>query len=457
MINLLVKNGIIVTMDSDRKIFFDGSVAINEGRIIDVGKAEKLSHYRAEKEVSARGKVVLPGLINAHAHIHPLLMRRILIDLKMDVYRLIKLSSGITERDCYNIGLLACSEMIKSGTTCVLDNNFVTTSRRNVDMIAKAVERIGMRAVIAPGNTDIDPRYPKNELFSIKEAVKEYIRVIKEWDNRGDGRIKVWLGPSIPGIYASTELMREVGKIAEDYNVGITVHLSETLQRVEEIRKKYGFKGHVDYVYDMGLLGPNVLAAHCIWVTEREIQKLCSTGTKVVHVPASNMYMGRGIAPVPHLLDSGIKVALGTDGGNPTLDMFQHMRFAALLHKVAAFDSSVITAYQVLEMATINGAVALGLENDIGSIEKGKKADLILVDLQKPHLIPLHKVTSTIVYGAKGSDVDMTIVDGKILFENREIKTANEEDIIKNATKSANSILKKSGFSQLLCETWPVY
>ena len=463
MVDLLIKNGILLTMDARRRIIRGGSVAINDGRIVDIGKTDRLSLHEADREIDAKGKAVLPGFINAHAHIRHVLVRGMRDDLPIDPRVEPRQATSFTEDDCFNGAMLACSEMLKAGITCVLENNSYNVDRKNTDRIAQAIERMGMRAIIAPAYNDIDLSLPEDLRFTVQEAVKEYVRMIEEWDGKADGRIKIWLGPTQPGINVSTELLKEIRNLADEYKVGVTVHLSESIQPgayprafLRVIRDKYGFKGHVDYAYDVGLLGPDVLAAHCVWVTNREIQILSSTGTKVVHNPGSNMYLGSGIAPIPRLQSSGIIVALGTDEGQNNLDMFEQMKLTALLQKVEALDPSAITAQTVLEMATIYGAKAIGLEKEIGSLEIGKKADIIIVNMKKPHLVPQHKVTSNIVYAANGSDVDTTIVDGRVIVENRQIKTASEEEILENAVKSAGAILEKSPNSRLAVEPWPV-
>jgi 5-methylthioadenosine/S-adenosylhomocysteine deaminase len=378
-------------------------------------------------------------------------------DLPVDVPRktLGELYDPPTDEGHYNIAMLACCEMLKSGTTCVLENSGTGKSGRQLDRKAEAIEESGMRAIIAPAFGDIDSRVPENQRLSIYDAIKGCKRIIREWNDRADERIKVWLGPIQIGISVSTELTREMRNLADRYGIGITVHLSERLSRLEELHENYGFNRHVEYAYDVGLLGPDVLAAHCVWVTKKEIQILRSTGTKVVHNPGGNMYLGSGIAPIPRLLESDIPVALGTDEGTTSLDLFEQMKYAVLIHKAVALDPTVIKAQKVLEMATIMGATALGLERDVGSLEIGKKADIILVDLQKPHLTPLHKITSNIVYAANGGDVDTTIIDGKIVMENREFKTVDEEKILRNAIETA-SCLRNSRLGQYINEKWDV-
>jgi 5-methylthioadenosine/S-adenosylhomocysteine deaminase len=236
----------------------------------------------------------------------------------------------------------------------------------------------------------------------------------------------------------------KVKELAKKYDVGIHTHLSETRDDVKRTTKKYG-KRPVKHLDSIGFLGPEVLAAHCVWLTEKEIKLLRERGVKPVHNPVSNMKLGSGVAPVPEMLAAGIPVALGTDGAasNNSLDMFKEMKFAALLNKVHRLDPVAVPAMSAFEMATVNGATALRQGNELGSIEVGKKADLVLVDLEKPHLTPLHNVISHLVYSAVGSDVDTTIVDGRILMLERRVLTLDEDKVLRLAQKSADGLLAR--------------
>jgi 5-methylthioadenosine/S-adenosylhomocysteine deaminase len=238
----------------------------------------------------------------------------------------------------------------------------------------------------------------------------------------------------------------EVKELAGKYGVGIHIHLSETQDEVKQITKKYG-KRPVKHLDSFGFLGPEVLAAHCVWLTPQEIKVLRERGVKPVHNPVSNMKLGSGVAPVPEMLAAGMPVALGTDGAasNNSLDMFKEMKFAALLNKAHKLDPTVIPAGSALEMATLGGATALRLGRELGSIEVGKKADLVLVDLKKPHLFPLHNLVSHLVYSAVGSDVETTIVDGRPLMIERRVLTLDEDKVLRLAQRSAEGLLSKRG------------
>jgi 5-methylthioadenosine/S-adenosylhomocysteine deaminase len=236
----------------------------------------------------------------------------------------------------------------------------------------------------------------------------------------------------------------KVKELAKKHKVGIHTHISETQDEVKQITEKYG-KRPVEHLDAIGFLGPEVLAAHCVWVTKREIKILKERGVKPVHNPISNMKTASGVAPVQEMLDAGIPVALGTDGAasNNALDMINEMKFAALLNKVHKLDPVAVPATTALEMATINGAIALGLQKKIGSLEVGKKADIIIVDFKKPHLTPLHNVVSHLVYSAVSSDVDTTIVDGKILMQGREVLALDEDKVLERAQKTSDDLLAR--------------
>ena len=281
-----------------------------------------------------------------------------------------------------------------------------------------------------------DPKRMESELRTGENLVKN-------WHGKAEGRILTMFGPHAP-YTCSPECLMKVKELAKKYDVGIHTHLSETRDDVKRTTKKYG-KRPVKHLDSIGFLGPEVLAAHCVWLTEKEIKLLRERGVKPVHNPVSNMKLGSGVAPVPEMLAAGIPVALGTDGAasNNSLDMFKEMKFAALLNKVHRLDPVAVPAMSALEMATVNGAIALGRGNELGSIEVGKKADLVLVDLEKPHLTPLHNVISHLVYSAVGSDVETTIVDGRILMLERRVLILDEDKVLRLAQKSADDLLAR--------------
>lgn len=423
----------MITMDPRRRVFESGSVAIDGNKIVSVGKEYK---EKADVIIDARGKVVLPGLINAHTHLSMTLLRGAADDMPLMGWLKTKIwpvEKNLKPEDCYTGALLGCLEMIKSGTTCFADQYF------HMDRVAQAVEESGIRGMLSYGIIELgDPKRRESELRTGE-------KLVKEWHGKAGGRVLTMFGPHAPHT-CSSECLAKVKEMAKKHRTGIHFHLSETKDEIKQVTEKYG-KRPVEHLDSIDFLGPEVLAAHCVWLTEQEIKVLRDRGVKPVHNPVSNMKLGSGIAPVPEMLAAGIPVALGTDGAasNNTLDMFSEMKFAALLNKVHKLDPEAVPAPLALEMATVNGAIALGLGKELGSIEAGKRADLVLVGLKKPHLSPLHDVISHLVYSVVGSDVDTTIVDGKILMQNRQVLTLDEDKVLRKAQESADDLLARKG------------
>ncbi len=431
LVDILIKGGHIITMDSQRHVLDRGSVVIDGGRIVSVGKEVKV---RADTVIDARGKAVLPGLINAHTHLSMTLLRGVADDMELDSWLKTKIwpiEKHLRAEDCYVGALLGCLEMIKSGTTCFADQYL------HMEDVARAVEKSGIRGVLSYGIIEQgDPKKRKSEIQAGEKLVKNY-------HGKANGRILTMFGPHA-SYTCSPECLVQVKELAKKYKVGVHIHIAESKWEVGEIIKKYG-KRPVEHLDAIGFLGPEVLAAHCVQLTGQEIRILHDRGVKPVHNPVSNMKIACGVSPVPEMLAAGIPVALGTDGAasNNALDMFSEMKFAALLNKVDKFNPTIMPAQSVLEMATINGARALGLDGSLGSIEVGKKADLILVDLRKPHLTPINNVISHLVYSATGSDVDTVIVDGKVIMQGRRVLKFEEDKVLKEAQKAADDLLAR--------------
>ncbi|MGC8817331.1 MAG: amidohydrolase family protein [Candidatus Hadarchaeum sp.] len=433
MVDILVRGGILVTMDPNRRVIKQGSVAIDGDRIVAVG--EEIGE-KADKVIDARGKAILPGLINGHTHLAMALLRGYADDMPLDKWlseKIWPMEKMMRPRDCYVGSLLGSLEMIKSGTTCFADNYF------HMDQVARAVKKAGLRGVLSYGMIDRGNR----------QKMKEEIRIgrsfVKSFQGKAQGRILTMFGPHAP-YTCSTECLLKVKELAKRFGVGIHIHVAESREEVKLTVENYG-KRPVEYLDSIGFLGPEVLAAHCVWLTEKEIEMLRTKEVKPVHNPASNLKMGSGIAPVPEMLSAGIPVALGTDGAasNNSLDMFKEMKLAALLGKVRKLDPTTMPAMKALEMATINGATALGLSNEIGSVEVGKRADLITVDLKRSHLTPMYDVVSHLVYSANGGDVDTVIVDGKILMEGGKVLTLDEEKVLELAQRTSDDLVSRAG------------
>jgi 5-methylthioadenosine/S-adenosylhomocysteine deaminase len=416
-------------MDQQKRVIKNGSVLIEDNKISAVGERVRET---AEVTIDASGKVVMPGLINCHTHLAMTLLRGVADDMELMPWletKIWPLEKHLTAERVMAGALLGCLEMIKSGTTCFADQYFF------MEDVAKAVEQSGIRGVLSYGIIELDsPEKRKSELDAGESLVKNC-------QGMADGRITTMFGPHAP-YTCSTECLMQVKELATKYGVGIHIHIAETKREVDDIIKKYG-RHPVEYLDSIGFLGPEVLAAHSIHLAPHGISIYKNRGVKPVHNPVSNMKIGCGVAPVPEMFRAGIPVALGTDGAasNNTLDMLNEMKFAALLNKVQRFSPTVMPAGSVLEMATINGAKALRLENEMGSLEVGKKADVVLVDLKKPHLTPVHNVVSHLVYSAVGDDVDTVIVNGKIIMQGRKVLTMDEEHVMKKAQEVSDALL----------------
>lgn len=431
MEDILIKNGHILTMDEERRIIKGGDVRIKGDKIVEVKQEIK---ERAGKTIDAKGKVVMPGLINTHTHLSMVLFRGVAEDLKLQRWlqdKIWPLEENLESNHVYNGALLGSLEMIKSGTTCFVDQYFF------MDRVAEAIEKSGLRASLSYGIIEEgDPEKRKDELEKAEELVKNY-------EGKADGRIKTMFGPHST-YTCSAHCLKEVRKLADKYEVGITIHLSENEQEVGNVTESQGMRPP-KFLDSINFLGPDVLAAHCTKVNEEEIKILRKNDVKPVHNPISNMKLGSGIAPIAEMLSEGLTVSLGTDGAasNNTLDMFEEMKFATLLSKAKREDSTMIPAQKALEMATINGAKAIGLEEKIGSVEEGKKADIITIDLEKPHLTPLHNIESHLVYSCNGADVDSVIVNGRVLMKNRKTTILKENKIMKECQNSSDNLVRK--------------
>ncbi len=410
-----------------------GSVMVENDKIVEI--TEKSDINAADEVINGEKKVLMPGLVNTHTHLSMTLMRGLADDLPLDTWlndHIWPVEANLTGEYCYAGALLACVEMIKSGTTTFNDMYFF------MDDVAKAVDKSGLRGMLSHGMIDLGDEEKRKAEF------KETMRIIEKCHDTADGRIKVAFGPHAP-YTCSTELLKEVREKASKLGLKIHIHVAETEFEVGQIKESYGARPF-EYLDEIGFLADDVIAAHAVWLSDKEIEIIKENGVKLSHNPASNMKLASGISPVSKLVQSGINVSLGTDGAasNNNLDLFEEMKLAALLQKVHTGDSTVLPAEKVLEMATIDGAAALGLENEIGSIEVGKKADLVLVDMKTPGLTPFRHPVSHVVYAANGGDVDTVICNGEILMRNKVLDVLDEIEVIQLAEDAAEELLSKS-------------
>ncbi|MFW9905097.1 MAG: amidohydrolase, partial [Candidatus Thorarchaeota archaeon] len=335
---------------------------------------------------------------------------------------------------CYVGALLGCLEMMKTGTTTFADQYWY------MEKVGTAVNEAGMRASLAQGILELnDPDKGEQELT-------ESTAFAKKWSNTSNGRISCKLGPH--SIYTcSPALLQETREAADEINVGLHIHVAEAPNEPKMAKEKHG-ETSIGHLQNLGILKGDVLAAHCVFVNRGDMKIMSKTNTTVAHCPSAMMKYGNDIAPIPEMLED-VVVGIGTDGcgSNNNLDMIEEMRTTAFLHKQNKRESTILPAQQIIRMATILGAKSLGLENEIGSLEVGKKADIIMLDFKKPHLTPFHNCPSHIVYSAFGSDVDTVIIDGNIVMKNRQITKLNEEKILKKAQEAFEELLEVGGYS----------
>jgi len=420
--DLLLTNGTILTLSPGAELISSGALAITGGRIAALGtKANVEKFYAAEKTIDARGALIMPGLVNGHNHAAMTCYRGMADDLPLMEWLtryIFPAESKSDENQIYWSTLLACAEMIRSGTTTFGDMYLFE------EQVAQATRQAGMRAVVG----EVLYNFPSPNYGPPENGLKYTEQLINRW--QGDPLIQIAIEPH--ALYTcSPFLLRQCRDMADRYGVPLVIHLAETRSELEEVSMKYG-QTPVKYMENLGLLSSSLIACHCVWLTEEEMDLLARRGVKVVHNPESNMKLASGVAPVPELLARGVTVGLGTDGcaSNNNLDLFQEMDSAAKLHKVHRLDPTVMPAEVVLEMATLGGAKVLGLDKEIGSLEVGKKADVIILDLNRPHLQPIYNLASHLVYSATGADVRDVIIDGHLVMQDRKLLTIDEETVI---------------------------
>jgi 5-methylthioadenosine/S-adenosylhomocysteine deaminase len=430
--DILVYNGVILTMDDQNNIIPNGILAISGNTISYIGKDKKGS-IRAQKEINAEDGLILPGLINGHTHAAMTLFRGLADDLPlMDwLNNYIFPAEKRMDADFVRTGaLLACAEMIMSGTTTFCDMYLFE------EEVAKAAREVGVRCLVGEVLYDFhSPNYGP-----IEKGLEYTELLIQKWQD--DPLVSIAVEPHSL-FTCSPKLLTAANKLALEYNVPLIIHVAETLSEVAEVKKKYG-KGTFEYLYSLGLLGPHLIADHCVHLDELDIKTMAKHGVKAIENPESNMKLASGIAPVPEMLAQGVTVGLGTDGcaSNNNLDLFGEMDMAAKIHKIQTMDPTVMDAVTVMRMATIEGAKALGLEDITGSLEVGKKADVIVVDMQKPHLTPMYNPYSHLVYAATGHDVKHSIVDGRIIMEDKNLLTIDVGDIIGRSKEKSKKVKK---------------
>jgi 5-methylthioadenosine/S-adenosylhomocysteine deaminase len=438
---LTIKNALVVPMTEERR-HFDGYVRVKDGVITEAGPGSPRP-ANGEEVIDAAGSVLMPGLINAHTHLYQVLLRAVWEDLPLLPWlkRIYGAARVLRPEHFYAGSLLGAVEAIRSGVTTVCEHNFLNPQPECAFATIRALGESGLRAVFARTIMDTGEIVPD----CVKEEAEQAFRRIEELirENQKGELLSFMTGPNTPPLNTTPGLLREIRRFADEKSIGISAHVAESKSVVEFTREKHGKSGVVEFLDDFGIAAAASIFAHCVHVSGDEIGILKERGASVSHNPVSNMMLGDGVAPVVEMLRRGVNVALGTDGAasNHSQDMFETMKTASLLQKVDHQDAGVIAPYAVLRMATAGGAKALGLAPVCGTIEAGKRADLILVRLDTVHSQPVNDLFSQLIHCAKASDVETVIVNGRILMKNRELQFLDERQILEDA-KKANADLK---------------
>ena len=438
---MLLTGGRVVTMDPKRRIL-DADVVVRDGRIEAVGRTGGRADERTV--IDCAGLVILPGLVQAHIHLCQTLFRGLADDLALEDWlakRIWPLEAAHTEESVYWSAMLGAAELLLGGTTAILDMETV----RHTGAAFEALESIGLRATSGKCLMDAASNPP-----ALREptdrAVAESADLCAKWHGAAGGRLRYCFAPRFAPS-CTGPLLRAVSDLAERAGAVIHTHAAETPVELQIVKRETG-NDELSYLDSVGISGPRVALAHCVWVDKEGIARLARQRTNVVHCPSSNLKLGSGVAPIPEMLAAGCRVGLGADGApcNNRLDAFTEMRLAALIQK-PRLGPDALPAAQALELATLGGARALGLETEIGSIEVGKRADLVALDLEGPHSQPAEAdLVSRIVYSARASDVRHVLVDGHVVVKDARLKTAKVEEIRREANAQARRLRRAVGF-----------
>jgi 5-methylthioadenosine/S-adenosylhomocysteine deaminase len=436
--SLLIRDGTLVTMDQQNAVV-KGDLLVRDGRIVGMG--ENFSGF-AHDIIEAGGCAVLPGFVQTHIHLCQTLFRGTaddlaLIDwLKKRVWPMEAAHNAASVRASARLGI---AEMIKGGTTCALTMETVSHTAE----VFRAVEGAGFRATVGKCMMDQGNDVPAALHEETEASIQESLALHEEWHGRAGGRVRCCFAPRF-AVSCTRELLERVGRLARERGVMVHTHASENQTEVEMVLRETGQR-NVTYLDSLGLTGKNVALAHCVHLDDEEMSVLARTGTHVLHCPSSNLKLGSGIAPISKMLERGISVSLGADGApcNNRLDMFTEMRTAALLQK-ALHGAEALPASRALRMATIDGARALGLDGEIGSLEMGKRADIQIVNLDRLHLTPRPaEIISALVYSAEAADVETLIIDGEVVMRGRELLTMDEREVMSEATRESELLLER--------------
>jgi len=435
IVDLVILGGTIVTMDSERTVIEDGAIAIKDGKILSLGKSSGMRGRAARRTINANGRIIIPGLVNAHTHIPMVLFRGISDDLDLNDW----LTKYIFPAEAKNVDekfvragtRLGLAEMIRGGTTTYCDMYYFE------DAVADETKKAGVRAVL--GETIIDFPAPDNKTWDAGLSYTE--RFIKKWQN--DPLIVPAVAPHAPYTVSQDHLL-EARDLSNKLKAPLVIHLAEAKTETEYIREKYEGQTPAGFLDKINFFNDRTIAAHVVHVNDTDLGLLKKNDVGIAHCPESNMKLAAGIAPVPSMLTRGLRVGLGTDGAasNNDLDLWEEMDTAAKLHKVASGDPKTLSAFEAFTMATIGGARALHMEDQIGTIEPGKRADLVIVDIDSLNQTPIYNIYSHLVYATKSKDVRTVVINGRVVMLDRRLLTLDENAIKKDANAYRTKIVQ---------------
>jgi 5-methylthioadenosine/S-adenosylhomocysteine deaminase len=434
-------------MNARDEILDPGWIEIVDGAITQISPA-RIEPDHADRRIDASGKVVMSGLVNAHTHLFQTLIRGVYEHLTFTEWLRCIYACGrvLSPEDCHVGAMLGSVEAVKSGVTTLVDHHFLNRSLELPTATIAGMQEVGVRTVLARTIMDLGDLAPPEVLETAEQGFRSVEALLDRYRAQTDGMLTLMTGPNTPGVSSSGELAQATKKFADERGLRISAHIAESASVVQMVRDRYGKEGVVNWLDELGALGPTMIAAHSVHVSTDEVRVLAERGVAVSHNPVSNMFLGDGIAPITEMLEAGVTVALGTDGAasNNSQDMFEVTKMAALLQRARNQDPHAIMPTQALRMATINGARALGLDHLVGSLEPGKRADLIMLDLYRaPHNVAVHDVASHLVHCAKATDVELAMVDGRILMENREMVHLDEPRLLREAQVAGRGLVER--------------
>lgn len=464
--DVLLVHGVVVTVDADRRVLFDGGMAVAGGRIEAVGPSDELLRTwgaGAAEVVDLAGKAVFPGFVNTHNHLFQTLLKGLGDDMVLKDWlatMTFPAATHLTPEECGAAARLGIAEGIRSGMTCELDYMYAHPRAGLDEPILEAMRDMGVRGVYGYGaiDTGTDFGVDPGLVCDRDQVVARLDELCSAWDGAAGGRLRVWAAPA--ALWSNTEeMMRGLYEVVRAHGDGLTVHVSETPFDRASTAAQHGCAG-TEYLDKIGVCGPDVLMVHCVWLTDEDIARAAERDLKVSHNPVSNMYLASGIAPVKKMLDAGVTVGLGVDGAasNNGQDMLELMKSAALLQKVGTRDPVSMTAEKALEMATIDGARALGLEKVVGSLEPGKRADFCVFDpYASPKSIPMHNPVSDLVYSSTMGCITDVAVEGRFLMRGGKLLCCDEGQVLEEGQRAAEELCRRSGITNRLAgHPWTV-